>query len=73
MLDVLPLVHRKSVYISRTLLPSCRLVKVEDAAPFPLKEVLSVGLVGPLEIDLGRVGSAGWAPVGPRGAEVGRW
>ena len=58
--------HRKFVYISRTLLPSCRLVRVDVFTSFPLpsNSVMTVGLIGPLEMVLERLGRVLELPFG---------
>jgi len=50
--------HRKPVYISRTLLPSWRFVKTVGLTSFalPSNKVITVGLIGPFEIVLDRLG-----------------
>lgn len=68
--DELPFSQSKSEYISRTLLPSCLLVKVEDGRSFPFKKVVSVGLLGPFEMAPDRLGRVPAGVLGVRAPEV---
>ena len=71
MFEVLLFSHKRSVYISSTLVPSSLLVKVEDGTSFPSNSVLSVGRFGPLEIVPDRPGTV--PDFGVRDAEAVGW
>ena len=72
--DTLPFSQSKSEYISKTLLPSCLLVKIVDGTSDPFRNVLSVGLRGPFEIVPDRLGSVPAGVLGVRAPELlGLW
>jgi len=55
-LEVFDLSQSRSEYISKTLLPSCLLVKFADEISLPSKNVLSVGRFGSFELRPERTG-----------------
>lgn len=50
MLAVLPFSQRRSVYISRTLVPICLFVRVVEGTSFPLNIGVIVGRLGPFDV-----------------------
>jgi hypothetical protein len=63
----------KSEYISRTLFPSCLLVKVVETTSLLSNRVLTVGLLGPTEIVPDRLGRVPDWFFGVLLAEFGLW
>ena len=66
MLAVLPFSQRSSVYISRTLVPSCLFVRVFVETSFPSNSVLIVGLLGPFDTVPDRAGRVPYCDLGVR-------
>lgn len=62
----LPFSQRRSVYISRILVPSCLFLRVVDATSFPSNKVLTVGLLGSFEIVPDRAGRVPYCVLGVR-------
>jgi hypothetical protein len=58
------------VYISRTLVPICLLVRTVEVMSFPSNRVLTVGLLGPFETVPDRVGRVPDCALGVRDAEL---